>query len=236
MIASIVQPPYLPWLGFFDRVLKSDVLVLLDTVAMDRNSRTKFLNRNKLRTKAGWTWVTVPLAKAPRDQLIGEIQINNEEAWRERHWRTIEANYRRARHFADYAAPLEVVYGRSWPRLVDLNRALLDILLRAFGMAPRIELASELDAHGKGASLLIDICRKLGVKTYISGPFGRDYIDRNDFKAAGIELLFHDYVHPCYEQAFAGFEPFMSALDLLLNQGPTGRELLAGPPGSLVRE
>jgi hypothetical protein len=234
MIATIIQPPYLPWLGFFDRVLKCDVLVLLDNVPMDRNSRTKFLNRNKVRNKEGWIWLTVPLAKGPRDQPILELRIRNDESWAEDHWRTIESCYKRARCFVEYATSLEATYRQVWLHLVDLNRVLLDILLRGFGMSPRIELASQLGTHQRGTPLLVEICHKVGASTYISGPFGRDYIDRGQFQSAGIELLFHDYVHPRYEQSFAGFEPHMSALDLLLNHGAEGRKLFETTANSLV--
>jgi hypothetical protein len=235
MIGTIIQPPYLPWLGFFDRVLKTDVVVLLDSVAMDRNSRTKFVNRNKLRTKDDWTWVTVPLAKGPRDQAIADLEINNDEAWAERHWRAVETNYKHAPHFAEHAGHLEAIYRRPWGRLVDLNVALLDYLFVSFDMRPRIEFASKLGAEGKGGALLIDICRRVGIDAYVSGPFGRNYIEQGEFEAAGIDLYFHDYAHPSYQQAFAGFEPFMSALDLLMNQGKAGRELLQSPVTTLAR-
>jgi hypothetical protein len=236
MIVTIAQPPYLPWLGFFDRVLKSDVLVLLDTVAMDRNSRTKFLNRNKLRTKDGWTWITVPLVHAAQDQPISELTINNGERWAERHWRTIELNYARAPHFATQRDAIEAIYKHGWSRPVELNVAILDLLFSGFGMKPRVELASAIGGKGAGGTLLVNICRELGATAYVSGPFGRDYIDRQEFTSAGIDLLFHDYVHPTYTQVFPGFEPFMSALDLLLNEGKNGREVLESPMNTLVKE
>ncbi|MEC8406781.1 MAG: WbqC family protein, partial [Actinomycetota bacterium] len=61
MIVTIMQPAYLPWLGYFDRLLKSDCFVVLDHVDMDRNSKTKFTNRNRIRTSRGTKWLTVPV-------------------------------------------------------------------------------------------------------------------------------------------------------------------------------
>lgn len=226
MIATIIQPPYLPWLGFFDRVLKADVLVLLDSVAMDRNSRTKFLNRNRLRTSNGWTWLTVPLERADRDQPIFDLRINQAEGWRRRHWKTIEANYRRANHFSEFSPRLEEIYARDWSQIVELNVELMKVLFDGLEVAPKIQRSSEFDLSSKGGDLLIDICHRVNADTYISGPFGRDYIDKAAFDRADIKLLFHDYHHPEYRQVFEGFEPYMSALDLLLICGREGRAVL----------
>ena len=183
MIATIIQTPYLPWLGFFDRVLKSDVLILLDNVAMDRNSRTKFLNRNRVRTKDAWTWLTVPLVKGGRSTPIHELRIKADERWSSRHWRAIVLNYSRATHYRRFMEEIRAVYDDSWDSLVELNEALMGILLAGFGIAPRIEHASRLGAEGTGGELLIELCRRVGATSYISGPLGRGYINREAFRA-----------------------------------------------------
>jgi len=58
MIVSINQPAYIPWLGYFDRISKSDLHIILNHVQFEKNSMT---NRNKIRTSQGWAWLTVPL-------------------------------------------------------------------------------------------------------------------------------------------------------------------------------
>ncbi|MDD5348183.1 MAG: WbqC family protein, partial [Candidatus Omnitrophica bacterium] len=56
MIVSVHQPQYLPWLGFFDKIARSDCFVFLDTV---QYKEREFQNRNKIRTADGWMWLTV---------------------------------------------------------------------------------------------------------------------------------------------------------------------------------
>ena len=58
MTVTIHQPEYLPYLGFFDRIAKSDVFVILDNAQFQKGG---FINRNKINTATGWQWITVPL-------------------------------------------------------------------------------------------------------------------------------------------------------------------------------
>ena len=66
MKVTIMQPAYLPWLGFFDRIEASDIFVVLDNVQLDTSSKTRFTNRNKIRTRDGWIWLTLPMMNASR--------------------------------------------------------------------------------------------------------------------------------------------------------------------------
>jgi WbqC-like protein family len=227
VIVSIVQPAYLPWLGYFDRIARSDLHVVLDHVQIDRSSKTKFANRNKVRTPEGWCWLTVPLrTKGAGDLALDALEISDDERWAERHWRTLQANYARAPHFAEHDAFFREAYARPWSRLVELCRETTAYLLSAFGIETPVVRSSELGTTSAKDDLLVEICRAVGGTTYISGPFGRDYIRRDVFEEAGIELRFHDYAHPQYEQAFPGFEPYMSAVDLLFCHGAASRAIL----------
>lgn len=235
MIVSIMQPAYLPWLGYFDRIAKSDLHIVLDDVNLDANSKTKFANRNKVRTPAEWSWVTVPLqSKGKHGELfLNEVEISADAGWRQKHLGALQSNYARARHFSAHRAFFEEVYGRDWKRLIDLTTVTTDYLRAAFELNCPIKHSSEMDVEGEKDALILNLCRAVGATTYISGPFGRDYLDAAAFAAAGIELVFHDYPHPTYAQAFAGFQPFMSAVDLLFNHGPASRDLLRSPAASL---
>ncbi|WP_420349346.1 WbqC family protein [Pelagibius sp.] len=236
MIVSIMQPAYLPWLGFFDRIAASDIFILLDHVEIDRNSKTKFANRNRVRTAQGWSWLTVPIrSKGKHGELrLNEIEVNNETNWPGKHWRAIELNYRRAPYFADYAAPFRTLLETRWTHLADLNAAGLKIFMEALTLNKTVLSSSEMDCRETKDKLILELCRKVGATTYLSGPFGRDYLNPVDFEAAGVELLIHDYDHPQYNQSFDGFEPYMSTLDLLFNHG-TGSLQILRSPHSLVK-
>jgi WbqC-like protein family len=225
MIISINQPAYLPWLGYFHRLAMSDAHVVLDTVQFEKNS---FTNRNKVRTAQGWCWLTVPLKTAGRfgALAIDEVEIDNDQPWARKHWETLRLNYGKAPFFRDHAVFFETVYGQTWTKLCDLAWAITKYLLNAFDIQTTVRFSSEIGTAGKKDELVLNLCREMKAEVYLSGPLGRDYLREALFKEHSIEVCYHDYHHPTYQQAYPGFEPYMTALDLLFNAGPKSREVM----------
>jgi hypothetical protein len=226
VIVSISQPAYLPWLGYFDRIAASDLHVVLDHVPLERSSTTRFTNRNKVRGTEGALWLTVPVVGASRQPLIHATAIDNTQAWQQKHRRTLEQGYAKAPHFAVLAGLLELSYGRPWELLHELLAAQRTWLLDALDVTTRTVTSSELDVPGSKSELILRLCEAVGATTYLSGPFGRDYLDGAAFERAGIALRFHDYVHPVYAQGPLPFEPYLSVVDLLAHHGPDSLHLL----------
>lgn len=228
MKVTIMQPAYLPWLGFFHRITLSDLLIVLDHVEIDRNSKTGFAHRNKVRTRDGWCWLTVPLkTKGKRGQLqINQLEICEDRDWARRHWNTLRHNYAKAAFFSEHRASLEALYERPWRQFIDLARASLDWHLDAFGIRTETLYSSAMNVPGSKDELILNLCREVGADTYISGPLGRQYLQKDAFHQSGIAVLYHDYEHPTYRQMYPGFEPYMAAIDLLLNHGSQSRDIL----------
>jgi hypothetical protein len=217
MIITIHQPEYFPYLGFFDRLLKSDVLVLLDDVQFQRG----YINRNRVRTPEGWQWLTVPVIGHGRLNPINSIQIDPNINWQEQHCKILELNYGRAAHFHDFFPAIKKILTQNWQTISDLDIALLKELFEIFNIKIKIEKSSALKTEGKSTELLISICKALGGDTYLSGPGGKNYMDMDLFDKANIKVTFQDFVHPIYKQQFAGeFQPYMACIDYLFNYGP----------------
>jgi hypothetical protein len=216
-----MQPAYLPWLGYFHRIASSDIHIILDDVLIDRNSKTKFANRNRVRTKEGWTWLTVPLKTKGRsaEMFLNTLEIVDDTRWAAKHWDTIRCSYSRARFFLEHRDFFAATYATHWTLLPDLVRSTTNYLLSALGIATKILHSSEMGVEGEKSDLILRLCRAAGATAYISGPFGREYLRKDTFDAAGIRILYHDYSHPIYPQVYSGFEPFMSLVDLLFNRG-----------------
>jgi len=225
MIVSINQPAYLPWLGYFHRIAVSDAHVVLDHVQFEKNS---FTNRNKIRTQESWCWLTVPVKTAGKfgELAINEIEISNQKKWAFKHWQSLRLNYSKAPFFDQHAAFFEGVYARPWQRLSDLMRETTAYLLDAFGIRTKLYFSSQMNVSGKKDQLVLNLCRELGATVYLSGPLGRDYLQEDLFSRQRIAVRYDDYRHPAYPQAYPGFEPYMSAADLLFNAGDASLEII----------
>jgi len=225
MIVSISQPAYLPWLGYYDRIAKSDLHIVLDHVQFEKNSVT---NRNKVRTATGWSWLSVPVLTKGRfgELAIDQIEIDQTSKWVKKHFMTLQTNYSRSAYYSQYCDYFEHFYRQDWTHLAPMLQECTRYLLQGLGIQTQQRKSSELSPQSKKADLILELCIKVGATTYLSGPLGRDYLDEGAFEKAGIELKYHDYVHPTYDQCFDGFEPYMSVVDLLFNHGEKSLEIL----------
>jgi hypothetical protein len=218
VIVSIHQPAYLPWLGYFHKILRSDVFVFLDTVQLEKNG---FANRNRVRTRSGVRWLTVPLLiKGHMGRSIRGMQINQAAGWRRKHLRTMEQAYRHRPHYDRYAAEIGELIEGAGDSLGDFLFAMLGYFLEKTGLGgKKILRASEMGAEGSRSELLAEIAREAGADVYLSGAAGREYLDRSPFEAAGIEVAFQNFRHPEYDQGYPDFEPNMGIADALFNLG-----------------
>ena len=223
MLVAIHQPEHLPWLGFFEKMLRADLFVLLDDVQF---SKGDFQNRNRVKGACGAQWLTVPVRQRFPQQLH-EVEVAGHD-WQTKHWKTLRSCYARAAHFETFAPLFEDFYRRPWARLAELNVAGIELIARALGVERKWVLASELKVSGQKSELVLNICQAVGASAYYSGRAGSTYLDKETFRRAGIEVVVQNFDHPVYEQLFtkeSGFVPNLSALDLLFNCGAQGLRL-----------
>jgi len=230
MILSVHQPQYIPWLGFFDKIAHSDAFVFLDVV---QYKPREWQNRNKIRTKDGSLWLTVPVVTTGLGrQAINDVKIDNSSAWTKEHWTSLRCWYSRAPYFDTYAPFWEDVFSRKWDKLVDLNLHVTKFLLQALGINIPLYLESELGTTGQATDRIIELCQKLQADTYLTGSGGRNYLDEAKFPEAGIKLQYQDYQHPVYRQQYMksgdDFMAGISVIDLLFNEGKQSLSIIRG--------
>jgi hypothetical protein len=228
MILSVHQPQYIPWLGYFDKIAKSDAFVFLDTV---QYKAAEFQNRNKIRTQDGWMWLSVPVKSENKGrQRICDCLIDNDTDWKSQHVKSLRVWYARAEFFGKTFPFFEDLFSRDWLKLSDLNVHIIRHLLTCLGIQKRIYFESELGTTVTKTERIIELCKKTKADTYLSGAGGRDYLEKDKFSREEIKLLYQDFKHPVYHQQFcdeqSGFIPFMSSIDLLFNEGIRSREVL----------
>lgn len=226
MKIAISQPTYLPWCGYFDLIDQVDRFVILDSVQFEKQS---WQHRNRIKTSTGLQWLTVPVCfRGHFGQLIREVEIR-EPGFAHKHLRSLEVNYHRARYFDFYFPELAgLLISHAKSRLVDLTIPLLEWFCSKLQIKACFVRSSMMAAKGKRTELLANICVELGATEYLSPVSSAEYLlDEIDvLTGRDIEVTFHHYEHPEYQQLFVPFVPYASVLDLLFNEGPRAREII----------
>lgn len=231
--AAIMQPTYLPWIGYFALMESVDHFVLLDTVAFDKRS---WQQRNRIKTADGAAWLTLPVrSKGKSGQLISDVVIEEPDRALARHRASIEHAYAKAPHFGDCAPALFEAFAAPPMQLCELTIRLIALLRGMLDIETPLCRASALEVDGDRAGRLAGLCAALDADEYVSPPAAAAYLEkeRAAFDEARISISYFDYPHPVYPQLHGEFLSHMSAIDLLFNAGPEAgrimRRALAGP-------
>lgn len=215
MIMSAHQPAYLPWLGYFDKIKRSDIFIFLDTVQFEKNS---FTNRNKIKTKDGPIWLSIPVIKKDHlEKKMNEIVIDKRTHWQKKHLNSLQISYAKAQYYKELFPSLREIYNNEYELLVDATWDHLNYWLRILNIQTKIIKSSELNINSKKSDFVLDLCKSVGADYYISGALGRNYIEIEKFRKVGIEVEFQEYNHPTYEQLYGEFIPNMGIVDLVMN-------------------
>jgi hypothetical protein len=215
-IVTIHQVNYIPWIGFFNKIKKADTFVLFDIADYEKNS---VQNRNKIRTKDGWIYLTIPVSKQYYRKPFFQVKFPEDTFWMSKHWKSIEINYSKAQYFDSYKDFFKEIYFSKFEYLSDFNEKIIRYLIKELGINVNILKSTEMNINEelKSTDLLIDILKKAEATNYLSGKSGKNYLEKEKF--SDIKLEFHEFTHPEYTQVFSPFIPALSSIDLLFNEG-----------------
>lgn len=228
MIVSIHQPNFLPWFGYFAKIIRSDVFVVLDNVQFTKGG---FSNRVKIKSKNGeGVWLTVPVKLSEGTyRNINEIQIDYTKRWEKDIENKLRDFYKKApfvnetlEHFVN------LLSARSYSSLGDLNTTLILNIVDLLGIKRRILVASAMRLPKlSNNELLIEIIKSTGADTYLSGLGGKKYMDEEMYYKAGMKILYNEVSVPEYEQVNGNtFVPNLSIIDMFFNVGIEGTKQL----------
>lgn len=222
---TIHQPNYLPWIGLFSKLKHSDCLIIGDTYLLGGQS---VFNRNKIRTSNGWQYLTIPLGHKYEGTKIHEVLTPADKNWQRAHRKTIHDNYLKSDYYFSHQDFFGEVYSQDFQYVWQMNEQIIFYLMKCFKVEIDVVRASDLavDPHLEKTDLMIGLLKAAGADVYLSGPSGRKYLELEKFPQNNIQLKFFDFQHPVYKQRYPGFEPNMSAIDLLFNTGTAAAELI----------
>ncbi len=229
MKVAILQPGYLPWLGFFDLMYKADCFVIFDDV---QYTIRDWRNRNRIKTPDGVLTLTVPVnSRGVRNKLIKDVEIDNTIQWQKKHLKSLSGFYKKSNHFEEIAEIVETVLNRKYTFLIDLDMAFIFKVREFLDLDTMIIFSSEIPSTGRRDDKLLSICKSLNATTYLSGNAAKNYLRESIFHSENINVQWHDYNHPYYNQLWLekhGFISHLSIVDLLFNHGRDSRDILTG--------
>jgi len=221
MKACVHQPQFIPYLGFFNKVLQCDVYVVLDDVKATNND---FTNRNRLKSPQGLYWITIPVKK--KKSIIKEMEISYKIPWISKHLKSL-TQYGRTPFFNSFYLDIEKIYKKKqWELVMDIDMEFLKWLFNLLEINVEIVYSSNLNAKSTKTQHLVDICKEIGADAYLSGIGGKNYLDLTLFEKESIKVDFKNFKHPVYPQRFGGFIENLSIIDLLFNCGEKSLEII----------
>ena len=222
MRAAIHQPHYFPWVGYFDKMAKADVFVLLDQVQFEKGSqmiRNKIIDTNgepKFITISGET-------SSFLNKEYREITTKDTDVWTEKHLNVIKNYYRKAPAISELLPIVESFLSKDYGTVCEWTCASIETIRELLAIKTPIIFQSSIDYDHqcKRSNLVYAICNAIGADTYFSGRGASvEYLDREKFAENGVRIVFQDFVHPVYPQINTHeFIPGISILDMLFNCG-----------------
>ena len=213
---AIHQPGYLPWFGFFKKMMNSDIFVFFDDVQFVKK---EFQNRNRIRINSGEVWLTVPVMVHHESQL-NKVKIDQTKNWVKKHKKSLMYNYSAAEYFNEFTDFIEKIYDDDFELLIDLNIDIISEIMKKLELKTKTIRSSELGITFSGSDKVLNICKSLNANRYISGTvWAKTYLKVEDFKKNEIVVEFQEYEHPVYRQLHGKFIPNLSLIDMLFNEG-----------------
>lgn len=216
---AIMQPYFLPYIGYFQLIKASDVFVLYDTIEYTKSG---WINRNRFLANGQAEYMTLPLRRASDFALICQRELAesyNSDA--EKLLRRIAGAYHEAPMF-DGVFPLieRCLRYPSRNLFAFLFHSLKEVCLHLDITTPLMASSDVESSVGlRGEARVLGLCRDLGATEYLNSPGGRSLYDVARFEDAGVRLRFLEPRNQYYNQGLDGHVPNLSILDVLMFNG-----------------
>lgn len=228
MRVACTQPTFIPWIGYFGMIQSVDKFVLLDDVQLERDTKTPWQYKNRIKGPNGELWLTIPRLHNGLEK-IKDVRINYAKDWPRKHLESISLSYAHVRHNrypGDCRAIMELWLDSPPPLLANLTIGIIKSFSKALGIQTEFIRASDLGISGPRVEHLEGILRAVGATKYLANPGSREYLEPHlPFK--GIETTWFNFKHPVYPQR-GEFMPYLSIVDLMCNTGPKAIDYIRG--------
>lgn len=218
MKCAIMQPTYLPWIGYFKMMNRVDKFVFLDDIQFAKRS---WQQRNKIALDGTEKMLTIPcITKGLRHQKINEVNMDFSTNWKLQHQKTIEQAYHNYPYFTELQYIFEL-YNEPPKKLSEFTIALIKRIATQANITTEFILSSELNVHGTKSAYLLNICKELGATEYISAGGSREYIEEEGLFRQSDIIVTYEQSEPFIYKQYNGKAtiPYLSSIDYIANHG-----------------
>lgn len=222
---AIHQPNFFPWLGYFDKIVRADVFILLDDVQFEKSGSGTWSNRVRMLVAGQPAWITMPVRRDYHGvRRVNEMVIDNRQPWREKLVRTLTAHYARTPHFDETFPLIEPLVLNRTDSLADYNMNAIRAICEAVRLdTTAIVTASSLGVESSATDRLIALVKAVGGTAYLAGGGAGGYQEDDKFVTGGVELVYQRFEHPVYPQRGGrDFVAGLSCVDALMQCGVEG--------------
>jgi len=221
---AIMQPTYIPWIGYFDLIDQVDIFIFLDNVQIEKSS---WQLRNRIKNNNTELFLTIPRKKnkgSEKLSLLNETEISEKDNWRRKHLLSIKNLYSKSNYFNEIFPFLEDLINSKNNIVSEFNINIIKKICNKLNIKTEIIKLSDLDIfENDKIKRLISISNFFKANIYVSPKGSHNYLKENNaleyFNDSNIKLVYHNYKHPNYNQLKGDFMEYMSIIDLIFNYG-----------------
>ena len=224
MIVSIHQPNFFPWIGYFDKINRSEKFIFLTSSLRSKNdkylTRTKILNNN-LKPQ----YLSIPLGN--KQTLINQLMMPKDYKWKLKLLNIVKESYRNSYYFDEVYHDIEELLMNENDYFADFSINIIKFFILKFNIDTEIFVDIDFDqSFGSANQRNVELCKIIGGNIYLSGNGAKAYNDNNFFKDNSLDLIYQDYMPQIYKQNSNKFIPGLSILDVIFNCGYKATENL----------
>lgn len=222
MKIAIMQPYFFPYIGYFSLIMQSDAFIIFDTPQFMRKG---WIERNRIGKLAGGSvYIKVPLNKADLATKIKDMSIDDASDWRRKILSQLDIYKKKAPYYNDVLALVEDVLSTDTLSIVQLNKISLEKVCHYLGLDKKFTVFSEMNLEIETPKApdewALNICKALGIKSYVNAAGGEEFFDANKYSDNDIKLYFVNQPIEEYKQLGNQFEPGLSIIDVMMFNSP----------------
>jgi hypothetical protein len=216
MKVAIMQPYFLPYIGYFQLINAVDKFVIYDNIEFTKKG---WINRNRILVNGKDEFISLPITKASDFLHANQRYLaSNFENEKNKILRKIKESYRKAPYFKITHTLIEEIFNYENNNLFEFIFNAIKKICQYLGISTELITSSSIDINHnlKSEEKVISICNSLNAKLYINSIGGQNLYVKKNFYNAGIELIFIKSQPIAYQQFDFEFLPWLSILDVLM--------------------